>query len=235
MKKLLWLLCLALGAAVFPGMTSVMAWTRTDTLKVEADSGDGRGLGTDFSRTGEMYHGYLNGNGTAQSYHWMRSLIPSGQTIDACTLWVRANGNITGTDTCQVMFEYANDVDPPTSVANWNGRTVGDSVQWLGGGAWVSGTRYPLNLTTQFRALYNAGYCDSNEYLTVFWKGRNVSTSTAVRRIYGFDISTSYVTWLIVTHTTTSTGNPGRRRKDLQTIYSLEPQFVEWTKWERVQ
>lgn len=213
---------------------TAFAWTRTDTLLVTVDSGDGRGLGTDFSRTGEMYHGYLNGNGIAQSYHWMQSKVPAGQTITSAAFVVRANGNITGTDTCKVMFEFANNVSPPTSVANWNGRTWGDSVTWIGGGAWVSGTRYSLDVTTQFAALYNATYCDSGEYFTISWRGRNVSTSTAVRRIYGYDISTSYAAWLIVTHTTASTDNPGRRRKML-TVGSLEPQFIEWTKWERVQ
>lgn len=200
-------------------------------MKVEADSGDGRGLGTDYSRTGEMYHGYLNGNGLAQSYHWMKSLIPAGRTIAACSLVVRANGNQTTTDTGRVMFEYANNVSPPTSVSNWNGRTWGDSVTWIGGGTWTNGTRYPLDVTTPFTQLYTAGYCDSGEYFTISWRGRNVSTSTQVRRIYGFDIDPTYVAWVVVTHTAASAAIPPRRRRLIQ-LGSLEPQFIEWTKWE---
>lgn len=202
-------------------------------MKVAADSGDGRGLGTDFSRTGEMYHGYLNGSGLAQSYHWMKALIPAGRTIAACSLVVRANGNQTTTDTCKVMFEYANNVSPPTSVANLNGRTFGDSVSWIGGGTWTSGTRYPLDVTALFSALYNATYCDSGEYFTIFWRGRNVSTATQVRRIYGFDVDPTYAAWVVVTHTAASTGTIPRRRRLIQ-LGSLEPRPVEWTKWERV-
>lgn len=214
---------------------SAFAWTRTDTLFVTVDSGDGRGLGTDFSRTGEMYHGYLNGNGIAQSYNWVMSKIPAGQTITAATAYYRANGNIAGTDTSYVMLENANNPQPPTSVANWNSRAVTDSILWLGGGTWTSGNRYrpdSVAFTTIFTALYNAGYCDSGEYINLFWKGRNVSTSTAVRRTYGYDISTSYPVWIIVTHSTASSATNGRRRRVI-TVGSLEPQFIEWTKWER--
>lgn len=214
---------------------AAFGWTRTDTLRVVATGDDGRMNGASFgtTETSNFWGRFSDGN-LNSAFFRMQSTIPAGRVIDSVRPIPQAY-SITGTDTSYIFFSKTNNVAAPTSASEYNAITkTNDSVRWIGGGTWTTGTRYrgPL-CTTGFNEQYSLGYCDSGEYVICFFVGRNLANVDAYRRTLDYGFSSGYAFWLEVTHSSPAASSTGKRRRDL--LGSLEPQFIEWTKWEEFQ
>lgn len=211
------------------------AWTRTDTLRVVATGDDGRMNGASFgtTETSNFWGRFSDGN-LNSAFFRMQSLIPAGRTITSVTPIPQAY-TITGTDTSYIFFSKTNNVAAPTSASEYNAITkTNDSVRWIGGGTWTTGTRYRgPDVTTAFIEQYSLGYCDSGEYVICFFVGRNLANVDAYRRTLDYGFSSGYAFWLEVVHDSPAATSTGKRRRDL--LGSREPQFIEWTKWEDFQ
>lgn len=191
---------------------SAAAWTRTDTLRVAAANDDVRLIAGTFSATGTLYHGRTAGDGIASAADRMMSKIPAGQTITSA-YFVPAAAGQAGTCTTRVFLENSNNPAQITSAGDFNGRTLTtDSVTIIGGGTWTEGVRYSFEITTLLQAVYNAGYCDSGEYVIVFWLGRNIASADHYRSTYAYDQDSGVAGWIIVTHETAAAGDNRRRR-----------------------
>ncbi|MCC6963737.1 MAG: hypothetical protein IT585_10850 [candidate division Zixibacteria bacterium] len=209
------LIALLLINAAWP--CSAVAWTRTDTLRVASANDDVRLIGSDFSNTGTLYHGYLSGDGLASSAHRPMSLIPAGQTITSA-YWVPSANSQAGTCTTRVFLQKSNNPSQITSSVDFNARIVADSlttdsITIIGGITWVEGTRYPFEITALMQQVYNAGFCDSGEFVNLFWLGRNLATSTAYLSLYAYDQSATEAGFIVVTHETAAAEPNNRRRR----------------------
>lgn len=226
---------LLLIAAALPSVA--LAWTRTDTLRVSAANDDVRLIGSDFSATGTLYHGYLSGDGLASSAHRMPSLIPTGQTITSA-YWLPSANSQAGTCTTRVFLQKSNNPGQIANASDFNARTEADSlttdsITIIGAITWVEGTRYSFEITALMQALYNAGFCDSGEFLILFWLGRNLATSTAYLSLYAYDQSPTEAGWIIVTHETAAeSGN--RRRRAIIMQGAIARRFPILCQWESV-
>lgn len=210
------------------------AWTRTDTLRVAAANDDVRLVGSDFSATGTLYNGYLSGDGIASTAHRMQSKIPAGRQITSA-YWVPSANSQAGTCTTRVFLQKSNNPSQITSAAIFNARIVADSlttdsITIIGGITWVEGTRYPFEITTLMQQVYNAGFCDSGEYVNLFWLGRNLATSSAYLSLYAYDQDSGVAGWIIVTHETAAAGS-NRRRQAILLGY-VDERFPVITQWD---
>lgn len=208
-------------------------WTRTDTLKVLATNNDVRTVGTDFSQTGTLYRGYLAGGGRCSIAERMQSKVPAGQTITSA-YYVPAAAYRAGTDTTKIYMEYANNAAAITSTTDFNGRTLtSDSLDYTIPGTWTDGTRYSFTITTLFSAVYEAGYADSGEYCNIFCLGRNQANANHYRSSYPYDGDAGSASWIIVTHSTATSGTtPRRKRRDMIMLGIVDKRFPIYSQWE---
>ncbi len=162
----------------------------------------------------------------------MPSLIPAGQTITSA-YWVPSANSQAATCTTRVFLEYSNNAAQITSAADFTARTkTADSITIIGGITWVEGTRYPFEITTLMQAVYNAGYCDSGEYVNLFWLGRNLATSTAYLSLYAYDQSATEAGFIIVTHETAAAEPNSRRRRAIIDMGAIVDRFPILCQWE---
>lgn len=207
-------------------------WTRTDTLRVLANNDDVRMIAGSFSATGTLYHGRTAGDGICSTADRMMSKIPAGQTISSA-YFVPAALSQAGTCTTRVFLENSNNPAQITSAGDFNGRTLTtDSITIIGGSTWTEGTRYPYDITTMMQAVYNAGYCDSGEYVIAFWLGRNLASADHYRTTYAYDQDPGVAGWIIVTHETAAAGSNRRRQAIL--LGEVDQRFPVLSQWEFV-
>jgi hypothetical protein len=228
-------LVLFLGTLVFILGSTAFGWTRTDTLRVVATDDDGGVRGSSFSSTETSnFWGRFSDATVLTAWFRMMSKIPAGRQIDSVVPIPQAY-SIAGTDTSYWRFSKTNNVAAPTSLAEYNAIPLtNDSVVSYGGGAWSSGTRYRLTgekLTTGFKETYEQGDCDSGEYVILRIKGANLGNVDRNRRTLDYGFSSGYAFWLEVTHSDKPSSVQPRRRK-LQQIGSLEPNYIEYCKVE---
>lgn len=212
-----------------------IAATQTDTLRVAADNDDVRLIGSDFEQTGTLYHGRFSDGSICSAAHRMMSKIPAGRSVTSAYFVPAANSQ-TGTCTTRVFLENSNNPAQITSAGDFNGRTLTtDSITIIGGTTWTEGTRYSYNITTMMQAVYNAGYCDSGEYVIVFWLGRNKATADHFRTTYAYDQASTEAGWIIVTHETAAAGTTtnGRRRRAIL-MGEADQRFPVLSQWEFV-
>lgn len=211
-----------------------MGWTRTDTIRVTQTSDDGRLVGSTFGTTETSnYWGRFSDGSSLSAFFRMINTVPAGRTIDSVIPIVQAY-SISGTDSSFIKFANQDNPSAPTSTATWNAITMtSDSVQYYGGGAWTQGTRYRgPDCKVPYRVVYNAGYCDSGEAVILFILGRNLANVDHNRRTLDYGFSSGYAFWLEITHSSAASNNSTGNRRRWPQIGSLEPQIIEWTKWE---
>lgn len=211
------------------------AYTDTDTLKVTVDSNDGGLRGTSFAtnETSNFWGRFSDGT-VLRSFFRMTSLIPAGRTIVSVTPIPQAY-SISGIDTTYIKFSKTNNAGTLTSSSDWNSMAkTSDSVRWISNGTWVTGTRYRgPDCTAIWNEGYSQGYCDSGETVIFFMLGANLANVDNYRRTLDYGFSSGYAFWLEIVHVDGPSVTPGRRNR-LNKFGSLEPQFIEWTKWEKV-
>lgn len=228
--------CALVLVTVFCATKTCRAWTRTDTIRVTQTSDDGRLVGSTFGTTETSnYWGRFSDGSNLSAFFRMINTVPAGRTIDSVIPIIQAY-SISGTDSSFIKFANQNDPSAPTSTATWNAITMtSDSVQYYGGGTWTTGTRYRgPDCKVPYRAAYNAGYCDSGEAVILFILGRNLANVDHNRRTLDYGFSSGYAFWLEITHSSAASNNSTGRRRRMTQLGSLEPQIVEWTKWEKV-